>query len=331
MKATYIDYSDTNSFSKTLLAYLAGDEALSPFYGNKPTIAGFAEQIQEKSSFSANTRSLLADDLKEQYDGLLDNSPKVLANIELLRQSHTFTVTTGHQLNIFTGPLYFVFKIVSAIRLAENLKQAFPEKDFVPVYWMATEDHDFAEINHTRVHGKKITWDTPGISATGRMSTRDIAEVVKQYISMLGLSENSSRLAGYVEEAYLKDLPLAAATRTFVHALFKEYGLVIVDADRPKLKQIFAPYIQEDILTEKSFHAIDRTSKSLESNGFATQVHAREINFFYLTDQYRERLVRTEDGRFEVLRQGQFFTKEELEAEIQQYPERFSPLSLIHI
>ena len=323
MKATYIDYKDTNSFSKTLLAYLAGDEALKAFYGNSPTFDGFEKQLALKSDFAH--REVLGTSLKAQYAELLSEAPEVAKNIDLLAQSNAFTITTGHQLNVFTGPLYFIFKIACAIRLAKDLKAKFPDKEFVPVYWMATEDHDFAEINNTRVYGKKIVWDVPGISGTGKMDTSSMEVVVKQYIGMLGLSDNSSKLSQIVEEAYLKGRNLADATRVLVNALFKQYGLVIVDADRKELKEVFAPIIQQDILEEKSFQAIYATSKELEEKGYSTQVHARECNFFYLTDDYRERIVKNEDGRYEVLHQDLYFSEEELKQEIATHPERFSP------
>src|SRR5690606_3086637 len=147
MKATYIDYSDTNSFSNTLLAYLSGEQNLTPFYGNRPDYSGFKDQLSKKQNFAH--RALLTQVLKQQYGALLDTSPEVAKQIALLADKNTFTVTTGHQLNIFTGPLYFIFKIVTAIRLAKDLKEQFGDHHFVPIYWMATEDHDFEEINHT--------------------------------------------------------------------------------------------------------------------------------------------------------------------------------------
>ncbi len=323
MKATYIDYSDTGSFSKTLLAYLANDEQLASFYGQRPTLEGFKKQIAEKKSFSH--RELLTKELRKQYGSLLAQSPEVEANITLLEDKKTFTVTTGHQLNIFTGPLYFIFKIITAIRLAKDLKEAYPEYSFVPVYWMATEDHDFAEINNTKVFGKRIIWDTPAVSATGRMSTDDIADTVKQYCGTFGLSANAEKLKTIVEHAYLQNQSLAAATRYMVNELFKPYGLVIMDADAKALKKVFAPIIASDIFEENSFKTIENASRQLEKLGYHTQVHAREINFFYLTDESRERIVRTEDGRFEVLHRDLYFSEEELRAEIAQHPERFSP------
>ena len=323
MKATYIDYSDTGSFSKTLLAYLSKQPDLASYYGHFPDLDGFKKQIEAQKKFQH--RELLVDQLKDQYAELLASSPEVAENLERLKSNNTFTVTTGHQLNIFTGPLYFIFKIVTAIKLAQDLKERFPDQDFVPVYWMATEDHDFAEINNTRVYGKKIVWEEEGISATGRMKTDSMADVVKQYCNTFGLSDNSTKLTELVEEAYLSGLNLADATRRFVNSLFRAYGLVIIDADRAVLKKVFAPIIEKDILEENSWKHIEATSKSLEKAGFDTQVHAREINFFYLTDEFRERIVRLEDGRFEVLHQNIFFTEEEIKQEIKKHPERFSP------
>lgn len=323
MKATYIDYKDTNSFSKTLLAYLAGDKELEGFYGNSADLAGFEKQIELKSSFK--NRNILVEQLQLQYGNILSNSPKVAENIQSLATADAYTVTTGHQLNIFTGPLYFIFKIVSAIRLAQDLKATFPDKTFVPVYWMATEDHDFEEINHTRVYGKKIEWDVPRVSGTGRMDTSSMEQVVRQYCSMFGLSENASSLTGFVSDAYSQGRSLADATRVFVHSLFKEYGLICIDADCPALKQQFTAIMKRDILEEISFSAISKTTEELEEKGFTTQVHARPCNFFYLTDEYRARIVKNPDGKFEVLDQNIFFSEEEIGQEMETYPERFSP------
>ena len=150
MKATYLEYSETNSFSSTVLAYLEQDPKLNPFISYFPTTENFGKLIAEKNILA--DRNILVEILKRQYSGI-DLANQVRSNIELLNQDSTFTVTTGHQLNIFTGPLYFIYKIVTAINLARELKNAYPDKNFVPVYWMASEDHDFAEINNTKVHG----------------------------------------------------------------------------------------------------------------------------------------------------------------------------------
>ncbi|QNL49986.1 bacillithiol biosynthesis cysteine-adding enzyme BshC [Olivibacter sp. SDN3] len=324
MKASYINYSDTNSFSETLIAYIANNKKLAPFIGNRPTLDGFKNQIAQKKG--KTDRSLLVNNLQEQYREIDEHFSAVNTNIELLADENTFTVTTGHQLNIFTGPLYFIFKIVSTIKLCNELKKHFPEYNFVPIYWMATEDHDFEEINHTELQGETIKWDIPAQAATGRMETLSMARTVKKYKRILGLSHNSDKLATLVEKAYLSNHnTLADATRYLVNGLFGKYGLVILDGDRQQLKKTFAPYIEQDILRQNSYREIVKTTKALEKQGFEAQVHAREINFFYLTDEIRERIVATKEGKFQVLHQNKFFTEEELLKEIHEHPERFSP------
>lgn len=323
MKASFIDYKDTHCFSQTLLAYIDRDPAFEPFITGWPDLESFGKQIELKANHPVN-RKPLVDLLEKQYGGLLESSPLVSQHIKSLGDDRTFTVTTGHQLNIFTGPLYFIFKIISAIRLAEDLKKTYSEYNFVPVYWMASEDHDLAEINHTYLLSQKLAWDTPAVSATGRMATASMKDVVRTYQGYLGLSGHAVELSALVQEAYLENDNLAAATRTLAHGLFKKYGLVILDADDPALKQEFAPIIAEDIFNEYSHKLVGERSQELVEAGFSTQISGRPINFFYLTDTYRERLV-YENGYYQVLDQDIGFSREELAAEIRNHPERFSP------
>lgn len=325
MKATYIDYGETNSFSDTLLSYLSHDSKLEPYISCWPDPDSFGRLLAEKESLAS--RDVLVRTLKDQYSDLRyhnTQSDKVFDNIDSLSSPTTYTITTGHQLNIFTGPLYFIFKIVTAINLANQLKAKYPDKNFVPVYWMATEDHDFAEINHTKLHGKKFSWDEKVSGATGRIDPSSIEPTLKAYQSALGISENSEKLASILREAYLNHTTLADATRFLVNSLFSKYGLVVIDADTTDLKKQFVPYIKGDVVEQKSFAAISQTTKELEDAGFHTQVHAREINFFYLKDKLRERIV-FEDEKWWVLNTSISFTKEEIISEIERFPERFSP------
>ncbi|WP_214226001.1 bacillithiol biosynthesis cysteine-adding enzyme BshC [Pedobacter sp. B4-66] len=321
MQAKYISYQETNAFSSTVLDYVGKNEKLSSFYKYKPDFSGFAKAIAERN-FSAD-RAILVSTLQKQYTSI-NLSPLVKANIELLADKKTFTITTGHQLNIFTGPLYFIYKIVTAINLANDLKQQFSEYNFVPVYWMATEDHDFEEINHTKVEDKMLTWNKKASGATGRLDTADIAEVLTAYKGYLGISENGIKFSKIVDHAYSKNEKLSDATRELVDALFSKYGLVCVDADDHNLKSQFAEIIYKDITEENSFKYISKTNADLESLGYKTQVNPREINFFYMIDGLRERIVE-ENSQYKVMNSSIEFTKEELQKEINTYPERFSP------
>jgi len=321
MQAKYISYQETGSFSKLVLDYINNEERLSAFYSYRPDMAGLAEAIAHRN-FSGE-RNTLVQVLKQQYEQLQPNK-SVLKNIDLLAQENTFTVTTGHQLNLFTGPLYFIYKIVTAINLAIELKIAHPDKNFVPVYWMATEDHDFDEINHVSVDEKNISWIQSTNGATGRLSTKTVVAAVMAYKGYLGVSKNGKHLAKLVEQAYLKHDNLADATRFLVNKLFEKYGLVIVNADDIALKAQFSNIITADIIQQNSAKLIDKTSEKLEHAGYQTQVNGRDINFFYLKDHLRERIV-FQNGQYLVNRTEIIFTEAELKAEIKAHPDRFSP------
>jgi len=326
MDANCISYKDTGFFSPTVINYLEDAPDLRSFYSYRPTMDGFAELFNHKKV--AADRELLAKVLTNQYfdnqKGKSRNAETVAKNIELLKADNTFTVTTGHQLNIFAGPLYFIYKIVTAIKLSRQLKEAFPDKNFVPVYWMASEDHDFAEINYTNIGGKKVHWWYEASGATGRINPDTIRQALNQYKGVLGLEGYAPELGEIVSTAYTKFDKLADATRYMVDALFGQYGLVIIDADDHELKQYFAPIVEQDIIQQNSFKHITETNKLLQTLGVHIQVNPREINFFYLKDSLRERLV-FEDNLYKVLNTEIGFTEAELKQEIAKYPERFSP------
>jgi uncharacterized protein YllA (UPF0747 family) len=149
-----IPYDQTNSFSKIVIDYLHTSDQLKAFYSFAPTVDGIKEAIEKKKNHKIN-RSLLKEQLKNQY-ATVAAKEHVQKNIDLFEHENTFTICTAHQPNLFTGPLYFMYKILHTIQLAAFLKEKLPENNFVPVYYMGSEDADFAELNHTYVQGKKI-------------------------------------------------------------------------------------------------------------------------------------------------------------------------------
>ena len=326
MDAACISYKETGYFSQTVTDYLEDKPELRPFYSNRPDWDGFKALLKNKKVIG--NRALLAQVLTKQYQSIPEsdsrNYPSVKNNTDLLKSENTYTITTGHQLNIFAGPLYFIYKIVTAIKLASQLKEKFPDKNFVPVYWMASEDHDFAEINYTNIGGKKVHWWHEASGATGRIDPVSIRQALNQYKGVLGLDHHAEELAEIVENAYAKFDKLADATRYLVNALFGQYGLVIIDADDHDLKKQFAHIIEEDIIEQHSSKNIETTNEQLKKLHVHIQVNPREINFFYLSDGLRERII-FEDGVYKVLNTEISFSKEELQKEIQTMPEHFSP------
>ncbi len=322
-KASTIPFQKTGYFSKTICDYLDRSDAIAPFYNNFPDINGFQKQIEEKRmSVRAESRTILVDALTNQYSKLTI-SDTVKDNIQLLQKENTFTVTTGHQLNLFTGPLYFLYKIVSAINLAKQLKSEFPKDNFVPVYWMATEDHDFEEIQYFNFKGKKLSWNKECAGAVGRTSTKGIEYVFEEFSSLLGTTENAKKLKDLFVKSYLEHDTLTEATRYLANVLFGAYGLIIVDGDDADLKRQLLPFVKEELYQKTSFKEVSNTIEKLEEN-YKIQVNPREINLFYLTDELRERIV-FEDDIFKVLNTDIEFSKDELAYELKLHPERFSP------
>ena len=255
----------------------------------------------------------MVDQLTQQYQGL-SKSKAIEENISSLKSFKTFTVVTGHQLNIFTGPLYFIYKIITVINTCRKLKQAYPDFDFVPVYWLASEDHDYEEISTFSLYGKKYKWMTSQTGAVGRFNLE-------------GLNEILTALPGDIKifrEAYTQNKTLAQAVRYYVNQLFGDEGLVVIDADDRELKKVFTLVMQDDLFNHSAKQLVEKTNSRLEKEGYHTQVFARDINFFFLDTRIRERLE-TKGENFILADSEKSFSKEEIEKIIKETPEKLSP------
>lgn len=318
-------FESTNSFSRLIVDYLSGEEHLKSFFSFSFDKSGFGEAIRYSQSKEKN-RELLCSVIHEQYlqmEGISGIPERTRNGISLLKNQTTFTVTTGHQLNIFTGPLFFIYKIISTISLAKKLKEFFPEYDFVPLYWMASEDHDVDEINHINLFGKKIEWKESSGGAAGKLSCDGIPAIMEEIKVLLGNDSKAGRLMQIFSEAYKENRSLSQATRIIVHELFKEDGLLILDACDARLKKTFIREMKEDVLHHHAYRLVNDAIGELEKK-YKAQVHPREINLFYLGDHFRERIVAAGSG-YEVMNTGIRFTEKDLMDEIENHPEKFSP------
>ena len=311
MRTETIPLDETHCFSQFFIDYINKKEALTPFYNSFPSVANFKEVIEHRN-FKDRNRSVLVNALNEQY-AETEISSAVANNIASLEDSKTFTITTGHQLNIFTGPLYFIYKIVTVINACKTLKQAYPDYHFVPVYWMASEDHDYDEINHFFFENKKYEWNTDQTGAVGRFNPSSLKEIANSLPSG----------ASFFQDAYGQK-SLADAGRSYVNHLFGNEGLVVVDADNRELKSLFSEVIEDDLFKHSAESLVGETSNELETLGYKTQVHAREINFFYLNDGVRERIEKDGD-EYTVVDTDLRYSANEIRTLIKEHPECFSP------
>jgi bacillithiol biosynthesis cysteine-adding enzyme BshC len=316
-----IPYASTGSFGAIFLDYLNEEKKLKPFYTYSPNISSFESIIADRKKQSIN-RAVLVQVLKEQYQHI-DASELSLQNIAALENENTFTITTGHQLSLFTGELYFIYKIITCINLAEKAAAANPGNKVVPIFWMASEDHDFEEINHANIAGTTFEWKAKSGGAVGELATSGIDQIIDSIDHYLGNQAGKEKIIQLFKLAYTEQKSLAAATRILVNELFKQYGLVIIDANHPLLKKGFAEIIRSDIFEQNSFQKVTETNALLEKQ-YPIQVNPREINFFYLSENTRSRIIKTKTG-FETADQKNQFSEAVLIAELQQSPEKFSP------
>ena len=325
MPTNCITYQKSGYFSKLIIDDLEEKPELEQLYNHFPTIENFNKQMEEKNdNFNGNDnikRQILVSEIKKQY-AKIEISELTKQNISLLKDTKTFTITTGHQLNLFTGPLYFLYKIVSTINLCKELKSYYPEYNFVPIYWMATEDHDFEEINHFNFKDKKFRWNKESKGPVGRLPTEDLNTFFDVFKTELGTSNNAEYLKKLFSESYLKHTNLSEATRFLTNELFGEYGLVILDGDATALKKQFIPYIKDELLHQNSNKKVLESIAKLKD--YSIQVNPREINLFYIEDHLRERII-YENGIYKVNNTVIQFSKTEILSLADTNPEKFSP------
>jgi bacillithiol biosynthesis cysteine-adding enzyme BshC len=322
MPTDCISYQNSGYFSPLMNDYLDQKNNLSSLYNRFPTLENCKEQILEKqANFNETSRKTLVSILQKQYLNV-ETSVLTKQNIDALSNTNTFTVTTGHQLNLFSGPLYFLYKIISTINLTSELKAKYPTYNFVPIYWMATEDHDFEEINYFNFKGKKFRWNKESTGPVGRLSTDGLADFLEVYKLELGSSTNAETLKKLFKDSYLAHNNLADATRFLANALFGDYGLVILDADNADLKRNFIPFVKEELLHQSSHKLVLETAEKLKE--YTIQVNPREINLFYIEDNVRERIL-FEDGKYKVNHTKIEFSETEILTLLENHPEKFSP------
>jgi bacillithiol biosynthesis cysteine-adding enzyme BshC len=322
MPTDCISYQNSGYFSSLMNDYLEQKSNLHSLYNRFPSLENFEDQIlDKKENFNPKNRAVLVSVLKEQYSKI-PTSELTKQNIETLSNSNTFTITTGHQLNLFSGPLYFLYKIISTINLTKELKTKYPSQNFVPIYWMATEDHDFDEINYFNFKGRKFRWNKESFGPVGRLSTEGLDDFFEVYSHELGSGKNAEAIKKLFQESYLNHTNLADATRFLANALFGKHGLVILDADNQDLKRTFIPYIKEELKLQTSHKKVVETTEKLKN--YFIQVNPREINLFFLEDNLRERIV-LEDTKYKVNNTKIEFSESEILELLENHPEKFSP------
>lgn len=316
-----VAYEQTNFFSKLVIDYINQSDNLTPFYAHQPSIEGIKESIKARNKFNT-PRQLLVEVLNEQYAGL-PVSEKLRTNLELLLEQNTFTITTAHQPNIFTGPLYFIYKILHTAKLANELSKQLPDYKFVPVYYMGSEDADLDELGQINIGGQKLVWQTKQTGAVGRMKVdKDFLKLINAIEGQIGVLPEGLSLTNLFRQVYLEGKMIQQATLELVNILFADYGIVVLIPDNAKLKTAYELVVKKELIEGFSHQLVAETMVSLKEN-YKVQAAGRDLNLFYLIDQNRERIELIDD-HYLVNTLGLSFSKSEIINELETHPERFS-------
>lgn len=323
-KIAEIPFQEINDIPKLIKDFL--DKKLEDFNQDIFEFGRVSQKVNEKkSSFTTEKRTILKEALQRQLS-LFHLTEKQKNHLDKLSDENTFTVTTGHQLNLFTGPAYFMYKIVQTIKLADELNEKFNENHFVPVFWMATEDHDFEEINHFYTENGFYEISAPSGTAVGRINIQE-DQFIDSFEEEFKDTAFGKELIELIKNAYQIGNSLTQATSTLVQHLFSEYGLLMIDGDDSVLKKQMQPVFRKELLDEHVFQSTKNTVDFLKKQYGKVQVNPREINLFYLSET-RNRIEKS-DSTYSVVDTNIRFSEEEILNELENHPERFSPNALL--
>lgn len=325
MNVDSLDFECISGLSDFDKHYVRSPDDFNPYIENLPALSSIKPQLIKKRNSISFDREKLALEIKNQYKkngNLTDENEK---KITRLSSSNAFTIITAHQPSLLTGPLYLVHKILSAIVTAESVQKHYPNKIIIPVFIIGGEDHDFEEMNHLHYRNDLYKWKEENVGgAVGRMSTEGVVAVIEELAPSLSQSYYGKEIVKLLKGSFSKANTVASGTQLFLSSLFSAEPLLVVHMDNAVFKNAFTPIIIKEVMDQQSIGHIEKTQKKLREIGYGDQALAREINFFYLFDGNRRRIIRDGDY-FEVLDSKIRIPISEMENHIKSFPERFSP------
>ena len=320
MKVYQIDYSRLPLWSHTDLAYIHHDQSLDSFLAYPAAKEVFPEVLANRKKFPTD-RNLLLQVLKKQYGKLGISLP--VAD-EVITDENTFTVTTAHQPTLLTGPLYHIYKIASTIHLSKELTSSIPGHQFLPVFIIGGEDHDWEEVNHFHLFGRKYLWERSASGPCGRLSLDGLDEMVNTVSDLFANSPFGKDIHELLRTCLDKANNYGDFHQLLIHGLFHSHGLIILNMDDLDLKKAFMPLMEKEIIDRFSIQYVPPTQVALEKKGFKPQAYCRPVNLFYMTDACRERIDPVEGG-LQRVESGVKYTLPEMVDELHAHPDRFSP------
>ncbi len=345
-----VDFKKLPSFQKLFLDYISADDESfnrinSFFYASYKDNEQVFKVIDSKShNYNANRyfdKNILIDILKRQ-NVTFGGNEKTASNIELLKDDSTFAVVTGQQVGLYTGNLYTILKSVTAIKLAEDLKQRFPQFNFIPVFWMESEDHDLDEANHVHVINRqnevvRIGFDEQApegeepaarknLMPVGRIKFDSaINQVNDQLKDSLIDTDFKEKLIEKISSFYFEGNEYGSGFASLMNWIFKDHGLVFIDCSDAEIKKLLTPVFEKELNTSPALcEEIIKTSAELEKE-YDLQVKPKVINLFFIHNGNRLYIEPRDNNRFALKNSKRRFQQEELMNILFENPELFSP------
>ncbi len=326
MKTYTLPLSATKSFSQLVNDYLSQNPFFTPYGGSTWSETQWEQAFEQKRTFfSPSKRALLIDVIRSQYEALgISIAEDTLTR---LSDENTFTVCCAHQPNLLGGPMYTVIKIASTIALCRQLQSRFPSKNFIPVYYIGSEDHDVQELNHLYINNEKIEWSVESKGAFGSLGCKESQAQVNEVLTKLSFLPFYKELESILHKAYQESNSIAQASFVLMQALFADSELLCIDANNAQLKESFIRILEKEIFEETSHATLSESIQHWESH-YPKAVEFRQINVFYLDAMRRTRIVRVAD-HFETADASQRWTADELKNLISTDPAKFSPNAVL--
>jgi len=312
-------------------SYLRGENFPNQLVNSASTKEAIDEVVRHED-YPLEWRHKLADVILKQYaasNKALDTNSLVFQNIQSLRKSTTVTVCTGQQIHIFLGPLFVIYKIMSCLAHAKEIKKAHPDFEVVPIFWIATEDHDFEEISSVKLYNQTYTWDNNTGGAVGRLDPKSLLPLVEEISQRIDDTPENRDFMRICRTAYSENPTFSLATRSIIHEMFGHTGLVIVDPDDQILKQKFRKDVEADVLNHTFEGYLKQGISQMKEAGIKAPINTRPINHFHLSDGQRLRLETKDRENYSLVNGNSQYTRNEISQLIENSPEQFSPNALL--
>lgn len=314
-------------YSNIYLDFLNGSKSARSFYP-----AGSLEDVAKNLDNINYPRDTMAEILKKQNLSF-GASDEVFSNIEKLKEKRCLTVFSGQQAGIFGGPMLVIIKALAIVKAAKLYEQKL-NRPVIPIFWIAGDDHDFEEVNHTYILNQKseliklcyganpeIEYSTAELTFCNE---EEINRVKAELKEMLGTTDFTKDIYEIIDKAYTTKDSYVTSFGKLMSALTSKYGLILFSPGDKEVKQIAKPLMKDILNSQDKLHEfLSETNQKIQSNGYHIQVEKKDnsTHLFYNCK-----------GRKPVLQNGDnftvgedLFTKEDLLKCIEDHPERFSP------